>query len=165
MARFEIGDRVRVVDPGEGYTTYADFFDYNGIPVVAAARYSYSRSVDQYEDWRNTEYIVQYIGKHENCNDTLYVIGVDTDWSPLYLIGEGGLKEVRRKYIVPVRFYVEADIEVEEGNITDAIIRALQSPLPAAEEALSVITQTRRETAEEIQEYSDAACRRKYGVV
>lgn len=79
-------DLVTVIDDGESYTTYKDWFSLNKLEGLLK-RYDYSNSAEN-----GKEYKVLAQGKHEYDKElTLYAIE-DVDTKKVYLVGEKGLK-------------------------------------------------------------------------
>lgn len=91
---YKIGDSVRVVDFGQQYTTYSDWFEENNIGINFAARYGYGRSC---EENRNKVYTVLAYGPHCSREDImLYLIEEkNTRYSQLFLFAGEALELVR----------------------------------------------------------------------
>lgn len=120
--KFRVGQEVKVVNVGEQYTTYANWFDaYEAIPRSYAARYAYG--VNFPENAKDLVFKIVECGKHTmSSDDTLYLIEVSDEYlGPLYLIGENGLEEVvseknlnERMKMVKAMEYIVRQINNEE---------------------------------------------------
>lgn len=90
---YKIGDSVRVVDFGQQYTTYSDWFEENNIGINFAARYGYGRSC---EKDRNKVYTILAYGPHSSREDImLYLIEEkNTRYSQLFLFAGEALELV-----------------------------------------------------------------------
>ena len=87
---FRVGDRVKIVNPGQSYQTYSDWFEENQIAVSVAARYAYGQSVKE-----NTPGTIRFIGKHRvEKNKVICLIESDQTWDgkPFYLVEASGLE-------------------------------------------------------------------------
>lgn len=89
---YKVGDSVRIVDFGQQYTTYSDWFEENNIGINFAARYSYNTSCE-----KNKVYTVLAYGPHSSREDImLYLIEEkDTRYSPVFLFAREALELVR----------------------------------------------------------------------
>lgn len=92
-ALYKVGDTVRVVDFGQQYTTYSDWFEENNIGINFAARYGYGRSC---EKDRNKVYTILAYGPHSSRTDImLYLIEEkNTRYSLLFLFAGEALELV-----------------------------------------------------------------------
>lgn len=87
---YEIGDSVRIVDFGQQYTTYSDWFEENNIGINFAVRYSYDVSCE-----KDKVYTILAYGPHCFHTGMLYLIEEkDTLHSPVFLFAEEALELV-----------------------------------------------------------------------
>lgn len=91
-ALYKVGDNVRIVDFGQQYTTYSDWFEENNIGINFAARYGYGRLC---EKDRNKVYTILAYGPHSFHTGMLYLIEEKRyPPSPLFLFAEEALELV-----------------------------------------------------------------------
>lgn len=88
--KIEVGDWVKVVDSGQSYTTYADFFTINNVPIDFCIKYRYGEVIEQ-----GTVAKVVFIADNNallQCNfkDNLGFIFSEA----IYLVDLSGLKKV-----------------------------------------------------------------------
>lgn len=119
MARFNVGDLVRVVDEGERYPGYDGFFESNNAPYDMAMRYAYGAKMTQ-SDFDGRVFEVIFHGRHEKNGSNIYLIReLENKRAPIYMFTEFGLKPAKRNmYRVPI--HVEADVFVEAWDEDDA---------------------------------------------
>ena len=112
---FKVGDTVKVVDEGFGYSTYWSFFGEQEIGEILMDNiYKYSGDIEE-----GIIGTVLYIGEHCHGMDMVAVVQVDNykDSKDIYLIGVEGLKIIKSKK--------QKKIEKIEGKIlklTDELI-------------------------------------------
>ena len=110
MARFKVGDKVRVVNNDNRYDTYTEWFEayHEHLKTEWLVKYRYN------DDDVITGDIctVLYCAPHTTFHDMLYLIKHGTDY--VYLIGEAGIDVVSRKMTL-------ADIEAELGYMVELI--------------------------------------------
>lgn len=111
MAKFKVGDKVRVVNDGSRYDTFIGWFEAyrEQLKTEWLVKYRY----------HDADYItgdictVLYCAPHINCaHNMLYLIKHGDDY--VYLIGEAGIEVVSRKM-------TQADIEMELGYRVELI--------------------------------------------
>lgn len=87
---YKVGDTVRIVDFGQQYTTYSDWFEENNIGINFAARYSYNVSCE-----KDKVYTILAYGPHCFHTGMLYLIEEkDTLHSPVFLFAGEALELV-----------------------------------------------------------------------
>lgn len=103
MAKFKVGDKVRVVNNGSRYNTFTAWFEVNRehLKTEWLVNYRYADDDDITGDTCTVLYCAPHITNHSAM---LYLIKHGTDY--VYLIGEAGIEVVRRKMTL-------ADIEKE----------------------------------------------------
>lgn len=157
MSKFNIGDLVRVVNPGRSYSTYSAFFELNNAPISIAAKYAYGEALGRVYDVNDTAFEIRFVGKHEMSSLDLYIICAVNEMGPYYMVDEEGLDEWSRTYIIPVSFTVQADMVVNAKDLDDAIMKALSTDFPSIDESIEVSTGLRYGTVEAIANYSSNA--------
>lgn len=96
----QVGDIVKVVDVGEQYSTYFDFFKENHIEQYLKFYGEYKTKGEEYWKWINSGvkttnfYEIQIIGKHRDDKVSIAVIST-LDYSEVFLIGIKGIKKVK----------------------------------------------------------------------
>lgn len=85
--KFNVGDRVKIIDSGKKFSTYVEWFTKNAPELAGYYRFDSSAELDE-------EYKIRRIAPHlEHENKTLYAIqNPKTDY--VYLIGEEGIEKV-----------------------------------------------------------------------
>ena len=94
-----VGDIVKVVHPGQCYTTYVEWIERNVKSIREAALYRYNESIEA-----GGEYRVLYMADHgRNCSDgvlcyiqeyNVYPSGKVEDYAPCYLINIEGVEKI-----------------------------------------------------------------------
>lgn len=129
IPKFKVGQYVKVVNPGECYTTYSDFFTYNNVPINIAVKYQYCRSLAD-EDYNNQTYVIDFIGKHHWKGERpMYVIH-DVVSGMTYLVNERALKAEPKVWQVPVTWQMQGVLEIEADSLEEACDKAYNSGLP-----------------------------------
>ena len=82
-----VGDKVKVVDNGECYTTYTKFFSENNINPEIAARYMYGKSASKSGYYR-------VLAKHEHRSKVDTVCVIEDITSRVFLISEKGIEKL-----------------------------------------------------------------------
>ena len=130
IPKFKVGQKVKVVKPGECYTTYSDFFTDNHVPMNIAIRYQYGRSLED-EDYNDQTYIIDFVGKHHWKGEyALYVIR-DERSGRTYLVNECGLKAEPKVWQVPVTWQMQGVLVIEADSLEKACDKAYDCGLPA----------------------------------
>ena len=110
MSKFKVGDKVRVVNNGNRYDTYTEWFEAyrEHLKTEWLVKYRYN------DDDVITGDIctVLYYAPHTTFHDMLYLIKHGTDY--VYLIGEAGIEVASRKMTL-------ADIEKELGYSVEIV--------------------------------------------
>lgn len=124
MAKFKVGDIVKVRNDGFRYGSYFRFFERNGAPYEVAARFQHNSTVGA-EYFNSKLFEVVFIGKHEDEDTTICAISEQKhpDFAPVYLFGEKGLELCeKRSYRVDVEatFCVHVESYDHEGAIDAA---------------------------------------------
>lgn len=83
--KIKVGDDVAIVNAGELYSTYYDFFEENDLSLNIAARYAFRGEASTMFKHR-----VIYIGKHTKDGEDVYVIENKLN-KTIYLIGGKGI--------------------------------------------------------------------------
>ena len=90
VSLYKVGDNVRIVNFGQQYTTYSDWFEENNIGINFAARYSYNVSCE-----KDKVYTILAYGPHCFHTGMLYLIEEkDTLHSPVFLFAGEALELV-----------------------------------------------------------------------
>ena len=94
-----VGDIVKVVSPGQCYTTYVDWIECNVNSIREAALYRYNESIEV-----GGKYRVLYMGEHGRrsvdgvlCYIQKYIVysnGKIDDYLPCYLINVKGVEKI-----------------------------------------------------------------------
>lgn len=130
IPKFKVGQKVKVVKPGECYTTYSDFFTENNVPIDIAIRYQFCRSLED-EDYNNQTYIVDFVGKHRwKSEGALYVIH-EVCSIRTYLVNERALQSIEPKtWKIPVTWEMQGVVTVKANSLEEACDKAYDSGLP-----------------------------------
>lgn len=95
----EVGDLVKISNPGCAFSSYVEFFIRNNINLKLMVKYRYLSCLEDEMTKYQNEYKIVGIGKHTTNDNTLCLIEPlkDTSSSPLacapiYLIDEKGLE-------------------------------------------------------------------------
>lgn len=129
IPKFKVGQKVKVVKPGECYTTYSDFFTNNNVPMNIAVKYQYDRSLED-EDYNDQTYVIDFIGKHHWEGEApMYVIR-DVYSDRAYLVNERALKAEPKVWKVPVTWQMQGVLEIEADSLEKACDKAYDSGLP-----------------------------------
>lgn len=129
--KFNVGDTVKVINCGNAYTTYENWFKEQELGSYYTTRYAYGINPNNINN-SNTIYKVIKRGTHNCGDDNLYLIQRDC-YEPMFLIGEEGLKVVKDKVLVKnelcndLRNYckeilIENDIEDTIGEVESEIL-------------------------------------------
>ena len=98
--KFNVGDTVKVINCGNAYTTYENWFKEQHLGEYYTTRYAYGINPNDINK-SNTVYKVVKRGIHHCGDDNLYLIQrCDDRYEPMFLIGEVGLKSVKDKFLV-----------------------------------------------------------------
>lgn len=97
--KFNVGDMVKVINCGNAYTTYENWFKEQNLDSYYTTRYAYGINPNDINK-SNTVYEVVKRGIHNCGDDNLYLIRRQHDCAPMFLIGEKGLKAVKDKFLV-----------------------------------------------------------------
>ena len=130
--KFNVGDKVKVINCGNAYTTYENWFKEQELGSYYTTRYAYGINPKVINN-SNTVYKVIKRGTHNCGDDNLYLIQRDCYEQPMFLIGEEGLKAVKDKVLVKnelcndLRNYckeilIENDIEDTIGEVESEIL-------------------------------------------
>ena len=94
-----VGDIVKVVHPGQCYTTYISWLEHNVKSIREAVLYRYGESIEA-----GGEYRVLYVADHgRNCSDgvlcyiqeyNVYPSGEIDEYAPCYLINIKGVEKI-----------------------------------------------------------------------
>ena len=94
-----VGDIVKVIRPGQCYTTYVGWIERNVKSIREAALYRYNESIEA-----DGEYRVLYVAEHERSSDdgvlcyvqkyAVYSNGQIDEYSPCYLINIKGVEKI-----------------------------------------------------------------------
>ena len=96
--KFNIGDMVKIINCGNAYTTYVNWFKEQNLGEHYTTRYAYGINPKNINN-SNTVYKVIKRGTHHCGYDNLYLIQRYC-YEPMFLIGEEGLKAVKDKFLV-----------------------------------------------------------------
>lgn len=130
--KFNVGDKVKVINCGNAYTTYENWFKEQELGSYYTTRYAYGINPNVINN-SNTVYEVIKRGTHNCGYDNLYLIQRDCYGQPMFLIGEEGLKAVKDKFLVKNELYndlrnyckeilIENDIEDTIGEVESEIL-------------------------------------------
>lgn len=125
MAKFKVGEAVRVIDVGYIYSSYYSFWAENSAPYSLAARYAhYSNMHDNYFEDRS--FRVVFVGAHTDGFPIYAICAENVPASgPIFLFNGNGLESAEvRAFKVPVR--AEFWIEVEATNSYEAGEKAVR---------------------------------------
>lgn len=129
IPKFKVGQTVKIVKPGECYTTYNDFFTNNNVPIGTATRYQYDRSLED-EDYNDQTYIVDFVGKHHwQSEGALYVIH-EVCSARTYLVNERALKAEPKVWQVPVTWQMHGVLAIEADSLEKACDKAYDCGIP-----------------------------------
>lgn len=125
MAKFKVGEAVRVIDIGCRYSSYYNFWEENSAPYSLAARYAHCSNMrDNY--FEDHPFRVVFVGAHMDGFQIYAICAEDASASgPIFLFNGNGLESAEvRAYKVPVRagFW----IEVEATNSDEAGEKAVR---------------------------------------
>ena len=115
---YKPGDRVIIRDTGEQYITYLDWFNENNIPADIAARYQYSRDMEDSGVYVGDVVTVVAAGPHDTDEDA-YVLAVEEDyWSRrVWLIDADGVEPEIKTYNVRISIPMQIRAKsFEEAN-------------------------------------------------
>lgn len=87
MFGIHVGDVVRVVNEGKGYSTYINFFDHHNLSSEITARYAYKEYLT---DGHRAKVIAIY--PHESNGDRIAVLSATNN--KIYLVGVEGLERI-----------------------------------------------------------------------
>lgn len=128
MAKFSVGDSVRIKNVGSRYGSYHSFFEENAAPYDIAARFSHENYPrDCY--FKDNEFVVVFVGNHLTEDCTIYAVckKSNLEHGPVFLFGERGLEYFAEKaYRVPVSVDFLVDVEsVSEDSAEDIAVRTI----------------------------------------
>lgn len=129
IPKFKVGQKVKVVKPGECYTTYFDFFTYNHVPINIAVKYQYYRSLSD-EDYNDQTYVIDFVGKHHCKSESALYLIHDVASGRTYLVNERALKAEPKVWQVPVTWQMQGVLEIEADSLEEACDKAYNSGLP-----------------------------------
>ena len=104
--KFNVGDTVKVINCGNAYTTYENWFKEQELGSYYTTRYAYGINPKVINN-SNTVYKVVKRGIHHCGYDNLYLIQRDCYEQSMFLIGEEGLKAVKDKVLVKIVFVIK----------------------------------------------------------
>ncbi len=118
MNNIEVGSLVKIVNPGEMYTTYTQWFKKYDIKFEYVARYAYDRSMSLPEEKDNVWEVLAK-GEHEYGSGMLYLIGHSSYYGPVYLINESGIEPYVTKEEIKTRIKAVKAMEYLARQIND----------------------------------------------
>lgn len=128
MAKFSVGDSVRIKNVGSKYSSYYSFFEENDAPYDIAARFSHENyPKDNY--FKDEEFVVVFVGSHISDDCTIYAVCKKSDLEngPVFLFGGRGLAYFAEKtYRVPVNVDFLVDVKTgSENSAEDIAVRTI----------------------------------------
>lgn len=142
--KFNVGDMVKIINCGNAYTTYVNWFKEQNLGEHYTTRYAYGINPKNINN-SNTVYKVIKRGTHHCGDDNLYLIQRDC-YESMFLIGEKGLKAVavKDKFLVKnelcndLRNYCK-EILMENDMEEDTIVEVESEILEIAEKLADCI--------------------------